>query len=397
MMTSETNDDDNNNELHSQTATTTTIIISPMYIQIEYCPGCKWSYRALWMAQELLYHYSHHRNVDENNVIVHTMVVVTVVPSPIAGTFRIRMMEWLDHQQTTTNTTATRFTTTTTSNDSHPAAYILWDRTIDIGFPDMYELYERIHTYFSIRRNSVSTLSGNNNNDKNDDDDDVVRSSDSHNIKENTLEETNSIHHSTRQLQLILALQPQPHISIQYRYPHDIFRVFYIGQELLSTFPDEIKAMSFVPLHTSDSINESNEPCTGVETTTRKSTASQITILLNDQLMIYNYTNEHHTPSQRFIPIKSLKQLIRDQIHPDKDLGHSDVMKSVNVPTVLGGIETNRTATATSGMTKSTASSLDIIAQNQDTDDNDDDDDDDDDDDNDDSAAAMARNYFGVA
>ncbi|GAA4212861.1 hypothetical protein GCM10022289_44260 [Pedobacter jeongneungensis] len=76
-----------------------------------------------------------------------------------------------------------------------------------------------------------------------------------------------------------------------------MLRSAYMAQEILTTFVDEVKGVTLLPAETS-----------GV-----------FTITINDKLIF------DRKQMQRFPEIKELKQLIRDEISPDKNLGHSDV------------------------------------------------------------------------
>lgn len=72
-------------------------------VSIEYCPGCKWIFRATWLAQEVLSTFE--QNIEQ----------VSLLPSDEPGTFVIK-----------TNGT------------------VVWDRTIDGGFPEAKILKRRI-------------------------------------------------------------------------------------------------------------------------------------------------------------------------------------------------------------------------------------------------------------
>ncbi len=76
-----------------------------------------------------------------------------------------------------------------------------------------------------------------------------------------------------------------------------MLRSAYMAQEILTTFVDEVKGVSLLPSETS-----------GV-----------FTITINEKLIF------DRKQMQRFPEIKELKQLIRDVVSPDKNLGHSDV------------------------------------------------------------------------
>lgn len=70
---------------------------------IEYCPRCGWLLRSAWLAQELL------------TTFEQDLAALELIPSPVSGTFQIRV-----------------------------GARILWDRTVDGGFPQAAELKRRV-------------------------------------------------------------------------------------------------------------------------------------------------------------------------------------------------------------------------------------------------------------
>ncbi len=72
-------------------------------------------------------------------------------------------------------------------------------------------------------------------------------------------------------------------------------RAFWMAQELLQTFPDEIHEMRLRP-----------------------GTGGVYNIFVNNELLF------SRKDEGRFPDIKELKQMVRDKISPDKDLGHSD-------------------------------------------------------------------------
>lgn len=89
----------------------------------------------------------------------------------------------------------------------------------------------------------------------------------------------------------------KPTITIEYCPKcHWLLRAAYMAQELLSTFNDELHG---VLLHPSE-------------------VAGRYSVLINKDL-IFDRKREG-----RFPEIKELKQLVRDQVNPEKDLGHSD-------------------------------------------------------------------------
>jgi selenoprotein W-related protein len=73
-----------------------------------------------------------------------------------------------------------------------------------------------------------------------------------------------------------------------------------MAQELLTTFTDELKAVQLQPSEAS----------------------GRYTISINEEI-VFDRKREG-----RFPEIKELKQLVRDQVSPGKDLGHSDHKQS---------------------------------------------------------------------
>jgi selenoprotein W-related protein len=89
----------------------------------------------------------------------------------------------------------------------------------------------------------------------------------------------------------------KPVITIEYCPKcHWLLRAAYMGQELLTTFENELHG---VLLHPSE-------------------IGGRYTISINDAVLF------DRKREGRFPEIKELKQLVRDQVSPDKDLGHSD-------------------------------------------------------------------------
>lgn len=75
-----------------------------------------------------------------------------------------------------------------------------------------------------------------------------------------------------------------------------LLRASWMAQELLTTFSAELKGVLLKP----------------------SEIAGRYSVSLDDQT-IFDRKNEGHFPE-----IKELKQLVRDQVAPGKDLGHSD-------------------------------------------------------------------------
>ncbi|UZJ63666.1 SelT/SelW/SelH family protein [Sphingobacterium sp. KU25419] len=89
----------------------------------------------------------------------------------------------------------------------------------------------------------------------------------------------------------------KPTISIEYCPKCNwMLRAAYMAQELLSTFTEDVHGVLLIP----------------------SETAGKYTISI-DQLPLFDRKD-----MGRFPEIKELKQLIRDHIKPEKDLGHSE-------------------------------------------------------------------------
>ncbi len=75
-----------------------------------------------------------------------------------------------------------------------------------------------------------------------------------------------------------------------------MLRAAYMAQELLSTFTDDVYGVTLIPSEVS----------------------GRYTIAV-DETIVFDRKREG-----RFPEIKELKQLVRDNVNPMKDLGHSD-------------------------------------------------------------------------
>ena len=91
---------------------------------------------------------------------------------------------------------------------------------------------------------------------------------------------------------------PQPNIAITYcRLCGWLLRASWMSQELLTTFADELGSVTLIPDRTG-----------GV---------FEVRI---DGALVWSRKEQG-----RFPDIKELKQIVRDRIAPEHDLGHSDV------------------------------------------------------------------------
>jgi selenoprotein W-related protein len=89
----------------------------------------------------------------------------------------------------------------------------------------------------------------------------------------------------------------KPTITIEYCPKCNwLLRAAYMAQELLTTFEDDLYGVTLQP----------------------SEVAGRYTVKINEQLLF------DRKEQGRFPEIKELKQLVRDQVNPGKNLGHSD-------------------------------------------------------------------------
>lgn len=94
----------------------------------------------------------------------------------------------------------------------------------------------------------------------------------------------------------------KPNIEIEYCPKCGwLLRAAYMAQELLTTFSDDLQAVSLRP----------------------SEIAGRYTIRLDAEIIF------DRKRAGRFPEIKELKQLVRNQVNPEKSLGHSDRGSSV--------------------------------------------------------------------
>ena len=93
---------------------------------------------------------------------------------------------------------------------------------------------------------------------------------------------------------------PHPNIAITYcRLCGWLLRASWMGQELLTTFADELGSVTLIP----------------------DQTGGVFEVRIDDELVW------SRKAQGRFPDIKELKQTVRDRIAPEHDLGHSDVKR----------------------------------------------------------------------
>lgn len=94
---------------------------------------------------------------------------------------------------------------------------------------------------------------------------------------------------------------PSPNVAITYcRLCGWLLRAAWMGQELLATFAEEIGSLTLVP----------------------DSTGGVFEVRVDGELVW------SRAAQGRFPEIKELKQIVRDRVAPEHDLGHADNKKS---------------------------------------------------------------------
>mmetsp|Transcript_2001 Transcript_2001/g.3629 ORF Transcript_2001/g.3629 Transcript_2001/m.3629 type:complete len:360 (+) Transcript_2001:2936-4015(+) len=280
-------------------------------LSIEYCTGCRWLLRASWFLQECLTTFE--------NELGSVTLIPSKPPSP-GGTFLLK----LDN-------------------------VILWDRTVVKSFPEAKVIKQRIRDQISPQKNLghsdvkmvglsvVEPLSSSviatekcveceEEKDKRARDDAVI---------------IGGVQQQQKEIEQELALVENcnlPNVNVKYcNVSKWMMRANWICQEILSTFQDEVRSVTLIPMRSS--IEE-------------KSGIFEVSI--SDRI-VWNRKKDG-----KAFHIEKIKSRIRDIVSPDKDLDFD----------------------------------LDEDQRNRDDDDNEHEDDDDDDIDDDD--AADMRSYFGV-
>lgn len=234
---------------------------SKKQVTIEYCPGCRWNLRAFWMAQELLSTFSDASALES----------VTVIPCrDEAGRFRVQCWE----------------------NDADSPPKVLWDRAEQSGFPDIKVLKQLVRDEIDPQR-----FLGHSDSEERRLDAPVPP------LQEESIEgDVFTAAENGDAWSVPIRGAVAPHIAITYCIQcHWLLRAAYFAQELLSTFADDIGSLSLIP---------SRAPQAG----------GRFMVHLNQQVLLWDRAAEG-----RFPETKELKQRVRDELNPTKDLGHSDV------------------------------------------------------------------------
>jgi selenoprotein W-related protein len=233
-------------------------------VTIEYCPGCRWNLRAFWMAQELLWTFSD----------AEALEAVTIIPCrEEAGRFRVQCYE--------------------DSKADTAAPKLLWDRGEQSGFPDIKVLKQLVRDEIDPQRFLGHS-----------DSEDRRLIVDAPNFEEEEHMALGALESGDLNVAVTIHSAVTPHIAITYcTQCHWLLRAAYFAQELLSTFADEMGSLSLIP---------SLAPNAG----------GRFLVHLNTDIVLWD-----RAAQGRFPETKELKQLVRDQLNPSKDLGHSDVTR----------------------------------------------------------------------
>jgi selenoprotein W-related protein len=165
-------------------------------LSIEYCTGCRWMLKSFWMAQELL------------TTFEQDLEAVTILPSSNKGIFAVRL------------------------NGNH----LLWDRKEQGGFPSPKGLKQLVRDMVEPEK-----FLGHSDTEERQ----IAKQGQDIAPVPETPEEFFLVNEDT-----VPAIPdcPQPSVTITYctgcRW---LLRAAYFGQELLTTFDDEIKSVTLVP------------------------------------------------------------------------------------------------------------------------------------------------------
>jgi selenoprotein W-related protein len=238
-------------------------------VSIEYCTGCRWGLRAFWMAQELLTTFA-----DDS-----AMQAVTLIPSKEAGRFLVQIV--CQHGSSDADG----------DDDDTLQHSIIWDRTINVGFPEMKELKQLVRDQIDPDR-----FLGHGDSEKR------KQKAETELTTKDPLNDASRWKKESSVDEMPIALGAEsPNLSILYctgcRW---MLRAAYLAQELLSTFDEDISSITLIP---------SRPPAAG----------GSFVVRLDDNTVLWDRAERG-----RFPETKELKQLVRNQLNPSKDLGHSD-------------------------------------------------------------------------
>lgn len=227
-------------------------------VLIEYCVGCKWGLRGFWTAQELLSTFRDDKSLG----------AVTVIPSETAGRYAV------------------------SAASAKSSSTVLWDRQEEEGFPEMKRLKQLVRDLINPDR-----YLGHSDSAERQEEDEQATSDGAAAVID--VDDEAPVRVDTTLLPCDIFTQgvPSPHVTITYCTGCNwLLRAAYTAQELVSTFGDEIQAVTLLP---------SRPPAKGG--------AFIVTV---DDATVWDRTEQG-----RFPETKELKQLVRDVLNPDLDLG----------------------------------------------------------------------------
>ena len=169
-------------------------------ISIEYCTGCRWMLKSFWISQELL------------TTFEDVLDSITVIPSSTKGIFAVHL-----------------------NGDN-----LLWDRKDQGGFPSPKELKQIVRDIVEPER-----FLGHSDSEERQEEEEA-------NTKEGDEKDVTSGRGDDEDVEFSVILNekqaPNPSVTITYctgcRW---LLRAAYFGQELLTTFGDDLKSVSLVP------------------------------------------------------------------------------------------------------------------------------------------------------
>jgi selenoprotein W-related protein len=238
-------------------------------VSIEYCTGCKWNLRAFWMAQELLGTFEPDGRLR----------AVTLIPSSEAGRFLVQCDDG----------------TAATGGADAAGRIVLWDRKERGRFPEMKELKQLVRD-----RIDPDKFLGHSDCKQDEDPESPVAAS------------TGIVVEDEGGAQPPAGFAPvfavSPHVAIQYCTGCQwTLRAAYLAQELCKTF-----ASSSSPSSGGTKIIRS------VALLPSPAPDGRFVVWLDDAVLW------DRTRRRRFPEPRELKQLVRDRLAPDLDLGHVD-------------------------------------------------------------------------
>uniref|UniRef100_A0A7S3L752 Selenoprotein W n=1 Tax=Amphora coffeiformis TaxID=265554 RepID=A0A7S3L752_9STRA len=234
-------------------------------ISIEYCRRCRWGLRGFWTAQELLSTFR-----DDDN-----LGAVTLIPSATPGRFAV------------------------TAKKADGKSVVLWNRDEAEGFPEMKDLKQLVRDEINPAR-----FLGHSDSTERQEKTDPAETKDTIIDLSKEQPEPNDVNLKPKDVQDV----PTPHLTISYCTGCQwLLRAAYVAQELVSTFSEEIHAVTLLPRR---------RPAKGG--------AFLVTV---DGAIIWDRFEQG-----RFPETKELEQLVRDVLHHSKHLGHIDVKNTAAVP-----------------------------------------------------------------